>query len=57
VAYALAGGAADLVEADLALGLGGDEELDAEGDEGNLYVTGPVGTRQKRTSRTATPDD
>ena len=51
VAHALAGGAGDLVEADLALGLGGDEELDAEGDERDLNVTGPVGTRQSSTSR------
>ena len=44
MADALTGGAADLMEANLALGFGGDEELDAEGDERDLDVTGPVWT-------------
>ena len=47
MAHALAGRTADLMEANLALGFGGDEELDAEGDEGDLNVTGPVGTCQR----------
>jgi hypothetical protein len=51
VAHALAGGAADLVEADLALGFSGDEQLDAEGDERNLDVAGPVRTRQRTPRR------
>ena len=34
------------MEADLALGFGSDEQLDAEGDERDLDVTGPIGTRQ-----------
>jgi hypothetical protein len=43
---ALASGAADLVEADLAFGFGGDKEFHPEGDERDLNVTGPVWTRQ-----------
>jgi hypothetical protein len=38
------------MEANLALGFGGDEQLDAEGDERDLDVTGPVGTSQRDTS-------
>ena len=34
------------MEAYLPFGFGGDEQLDAEGDERDLYVTGPVGTCQ-----------
>jgi hypothetical protein len=41
---ALAGAAVDLVEVDVAGGFGGDEKFDAEGDEGNLDFTAPVGT-------------
>jgi hypothetical protein len=39
VANALAGGARELVEANLALGFGGDKELDADADERNLDMT------------------
>ena len=48
----LASGAADLVEADLALGFGGDEEFDAEGDERDLDMTGPVWTCHGEPRRT-----
>jgi hypothetical protein len=41
--HALAAGAVDLMEADLALGFGGDEELDAEADQRDLNLSGPVG--------------
>jgi len=44
VADAFAGAAIDLMEVDVAGGFGGDEEFYAEGDEGNLDFTAPVGT-------------
>ena len=52
MADALAVGAADLMEADFAFCFGGDEELDAEGDERDLDVARPVGTRQDAPRRT-----
>ena len=36
--------AIDLMEVDVGLGFGGDEELDAKGNEGDLDLTAPVGT-------------
>jgi len=51
VADALAGAAVDLVKVDIAGGLGGDEEFDAEGDERNLDFTAPVGTGHGESSR------
>src|SRR6185312_1556650 len=50
VADPLAGRARDLMKADLGLGFRGDKQFDAEGDERNLNLTGPIWTRQCDTS-------
>jgi hypothetical protein len=53
VLYALAGLAVDLVEVDVGPGFGCDEELDAEADEGDLDLSGPVGACHGVTSKIA----
>jgi hypothetical protein len=53
VADALAGVAVDLVKLDVGFGFGRDEELDAEGDERDLYLAGPVRTGHGFTSNSA----
>ena len=51
VADALAGRAAELMEANLALRFGGGKEAHTEGDERNLYLTCPEGSRHEKFSK------